>query len=462
MQNSDHGAAATGHVRDALARGDAESVRSLLGSKHPHEAARTLTPLDHAELWSVLRLLGTEASASILAHLDPEVQSDLLVGRKPEEIAEFLSGMSADDRVDLLQQIDDEDLRSAVFGLLSPAVQVETKHLAGYEEGTVGSVMSTEFAAIPEGLSAGEAIALLRLGAARKESVHSIYVIDGTNRLIGSVGLDDLVFAAANTSVVSLTTPGVVSVEATAPRSQAAKIIKDYDLSNIPVVDAAGRLIGLVTFDDAIDVEESEATMDFHKMAPIGLMKGGLRQATLARLYAARVPWLLVLVFMNIFSGAGIAYFEDTIEAVVALVFFLPLLIDSGGNAGSQSATLMVRALATGDVKLRDWMSLLGKELLLSLALGFSMAAAVMLISAFRAPEVLVPVGMTMVLTVVFGSCIGMSLPFLLTKFKRDPATASAPLITSIADIGGVLIYFSIASWWLGDAIREAAQGVAG
>ena len=157
------------------------------------------------------------------------------------------------------------------------------------------------------------------------------------------------------------------------------------------------------------------------------------------------------------FSGAGIAHFEDTIEAVVALVFFLPLLIDSGGNAGSQSATLMVRALAIGDVKLKDWFRLLSKEVTVAIGIGLAMGLAVSLIGIFRAgPEVAVVVAMTMVLTVLFGSLVGMSLPFLLTRFKMDPATASAPLITSIADIGGVLIYFSIATWYLRDMIAAA------
>jgi magnesium transporter len=167
-------------------------------------------------------------------------------------------------------------------------------------------------------------------------------------------------------------------------------------------------------------------------------------------LYRRRIVWLLMLVFMNIFSGAGIAYFEETIAAAVALVFFLPLLIDSGGNAGSQSATLMVRALATGDVHVRDWFRLLGRELGVATAMGATMAGAVSIIGFVRAPEVAVVVAITMVLIVIVGSLLGMSMPFFLTRAGLDPATASAPLITSVADICGVLIYFSVASWYLG------------
>jgi magnesium transporter len=198
-----------------------------------------------------------------------------------------------------------------------------------------------------------------------------------------------------------------------------------------------------------LDVQEEEATEDFHKVGSVGPIRTSLREATVTFLYRRRIGWLLVLVFMNVFSGAGIQAFEETIAAMVALVFFLPLLIDSGGNAGSQSATLMVRALATGDVKMADWLRLLGKELGVALLLGLTMALGVTAISYFRAPEVMPIVAITMVLIVIWGSLIGMSLPFLLTKLGRDPATASAPLITSLADISGVLIYFYIATQFL-------------
>lgn len=173
-------------------------------------------------------------------------------------------------------------------------------------------------------------------------------------------------------------------------------------------------------------------------------------QASVGLLYRKRVPWLVILVFGNIFSGAGIAYFEDTIAAYVALVFFLPLLVDSGGNAGSQSATLMVRALATGDVKMSDWGRMLGREMAVAGALGLTMAAAVSLIGLWRGgPEIALVVSLTMVLIVLMGSVLGMSMPFLLSRFRLDPAAASAPLITSLADAIGVLIYFGMATWLL-------------
>lgn len=200
-----------------------------------------------------------------------------------------------------------------------------------------------------------------------------------------------------------------------------------------------------------MDVEEDVTDTQFHTHAAVVDVGVSLKDATIKLLYKKRVFWLVLLVFGNIFSGAGIAYFEDTIEAYIALVFFLPLLVDSGGNAGSQSATLMVRALATGDVKMRDWSSMLGRELVVAGLLGATMALAVSLLGIWRGgAEIALVVALTMQMVVIVGSIIGMSLPFILSKLRFDPATASAPLITSIADAVGVVIYFAMATWILG------------
>ncbi|WP_236192531.1 MULTISPECIES: magnesium transporter [Pseudomonas] len=198
---------------------------------------------------------------------------------------------------------------------------------------------------------------------------------------------------------------------------------------------------------EALEKLRQEATEDFHKGASITNHVGNLRNATVGLLYRKRVLWLVLLVFGNLFSGAGIAAFEETIAAHIVLVFFLPLLVDSGGNAGAQSATLMVRALATGEVVMRDWMRMLGRECAVALALGGTMALAVASLGALRGgADVALIVACSMLVIVLIGSLIGMSLPFLFTRLKLDPATASGPLVTSIADAAGVLVYFGIAS----------------
>lgn len=219
----------------------------------------------------------------------------------------------------------------------------------------------------------------------------------------------------------------------------------------MPIVDDDERLVGIVTYDDAMDVAEAEATEDMHKGATVGRLETGLKTASPFSLYRSRVQWLVILVFANIFTGASIDHFQQTISSHIALLFFMPLLIASGGNAGAQSATLMVRGLATGDVTAKDWGMLLGKDILVATGLGLTMAAAVTVVGVVKAgPDIATVVAISMLIVVLMGSIIGMLLPFLLDKLQFDPATASMPLITTIADVSGVLIYFTVASVVLG------------
>jgi magnesium transporter len=320
-----------------------------------------------------------------------------------------------------------------------------------YPVESVGSLMSTHFVAVPDYYTVGEAIQLLRRQAMDTQSKYYVYVVDDRLHLKGVVPLRYLLSAADERKLVEIMTQKVISISAEADREEVARLMREYDIVAVPVVDGGGALVGVINADDVLDIVEEETREDFHKMASVGLMTTGLREASVRLLFQKRVSWLLVLVFVNIFSGAAIAAFEETIEAVVALVFFLPLLIDSGGNAGSQAATLVVRALATGDVKLRDWSRLLGKEIVVAGLLGLTMGLAVLLLGFYRAgPEVAAVVALTMLLVVVVGSLIGISLPLILSRFRLDPATASAPLVTSVADVCGVVIYFSIATWYLG------------
>lgn len=282
------------------------------------------------------------------------------------------------------------------------------------------------------------------------ETINLVYVTGDTGRLLDDIELRRLILADPDTPVETLMNRTFVSVTAFDDREKAVELIRKYDLVALPVVDSAGALLGIVTVDDMLDVQEAEATEDFHKVGSVEPIRTSIRETGMRVLYRRRISWLLVLVLVNIFSGASIAFYERTISETVALVFFLPLLIASSGNAGAQSATLMVRALATGDARLGDWLMLLGRELLVASAMGLTMAGAVWALGWWRGgPDVAVVVAVTMVLVVIVGSIVGMSLPFLLSRFRLDPAAASAPLVTSIADIAGVLIYLSLATWYL-------------
>ena len=320
-----------------------------------------------------------------------------------------------------------------------------------YKKDSAGKLMKTEFITVQKYFTVDEAIAYFRMTVNNKKNIHYIYAVNQDHVLRGVVSMKELLAAEGHERINKIMVKDVTSVNTDLDQEDVAKIVEDKDLLSVPVVDEEHRMAGVVHVDDILDVVQKENTEDFHKMAPVVSLGTSLKKASVGLLYRKRIAWLLVLVFMNVFSGAGIAAFEDTIAASIVLVFFLPLLVDSGGNAGSQAATLMIRSMALGDVKIKDWLKLFTKEISVSFFLGLTMAAGVALLGAYKGgTEIAIIVALTMVLVVMLGSLIGMSLPFILNKLKMDPATASAPLITSIADICGVLIYFSIATWFLG------------
>lgn len=319
-----------------------------------------------------------------------------------------------------------------------------------FKEETTGSLMKNEFSTVQASQTVDQAISYLRENIKDKTNIHYLYIVDDNNVLKGALSIRELLSATGNQLISTIMVSKVTSFSTALDQEQAAKVFRDTDLVSIPVVNQRKQLVGIVHVEDILDVMQQEATEDFQKMAHISTLEEGFKDASIFTLYHKRIVWLVLLVFMNVFSGAGIAHFEDMIEANIALVFFLPLLVDSGGNAGAQSATLVIRAMATGDVRIKDWFKMFTKEISVAMLLGVTMALAVSVIGVIRGGmDIAIVVSLTMVLIVIVGSLIGMSLPFIFKKLKLDPATASGPLITSIADIVGVLIYFSIAAWYL-------------
>jgi magnesium transporter len=446
------------------------ALRTLLRSGDRHALARIARATPRADVADALAGHPAEAIASLLLLLEPAPRAELfaylaeahqdavLLALPRSAVVELFERLPADDRADLFNRLD-EEARAQLLPALAKVEGDDVLRLAAYPEGSVGSITTSDYAAIGAEMSVAEAMHALRASAPDKETIDVVYVIDDERRLLGTVALRDLVLAAPEARVADLMQRDPILAYADRPREQAAALVSRYDLLALPVIDASGRMIGIVTVDDAMDVARAEATDDIfkggaiqgHLGGPVGLEGVSVRTASVLRLFRMRVFWLLVLVFGNLFSGAGIAHFEDTIAAYIALVFFLPLLIDSGGNAGSQAATLMVRALATGDVVLTDWMRMLGREFAVAALLGTVMALAVSGVGLVRGgPEIAVVVALAMVAIVIVGSVIGMSLPFVLARARFDPATASAPLVTSIADAAGVVIYLSLAVAILG------------
>ncbi|NLX19201.1 MAG: magnesium transporter [Desulfobulbus sp.] len=448
-------------LQEMLETADSGKLQEFCESAHPASVAELISTLSSQDAWEVLRHAPYPLRSEILSHVNEDLQVEIVGSLPRHEVAHLFADMSPDDRASLFKQLS-EHLQESILPALAQAEREDIRRLSAYREGTAGAVMTSDYATLSPQLTASQAIELLRKVAPDKETIYYTYVVDNDRKLLGLVSLRELIVAHRDALVNDIMNPEVIFVRVDDDQEDVARKMQKYDLIALPVLNDNDVIVGIVTFDDIADIIVDEATEDFHGMAAIshkthpGIGDINMRDASVLLLVRKRLPWLLVLVFVNIFSSAGLAYFEDTIKAVVALVFFLPLLIDSSGNAGSQAATLMVRALATGKARLSDWFFLLGKEVLVAGILGISMGAAVSFVGVFRAgPEIVLVVSITMVLTVLFGSLVGMSLPFLLSKLRLDPATASAPLITSIADIGGILIYLNIATYILKDMVSR-------
>ncbi|WP_134725670.1 magnesium transporter [Paracoccus luteus] len=426
-------------------RGSPDDIVARLNDGHPADVATVLQPLQPQRRWEILKDVSPDRQADVLCYLNPRSRAAMIQVIPQKDLAAILAEMDPDDRADVYHELP-AGLREAVMPALAQAEREDVRRLASFKEGTAGAIMTSAYAALSPELDAADALTMLRHEAPAKETIDPAYVIDADRRLLGSVRLRDLITAPPGGTVSDLMDRNTHAVAIDEDIENAARLIARYDIVALPVIDSEGRLAGIITHDDALDVMEAEATEDFHKVGTVGKIGSSVADATILMLYRARIGWLMLLVFGNIFSGAGIAHFEDTIAAHLALMFFLPILIASGGNAGSQSATLMVRALATGDIGPRDWTRVLGRELAVAVLLGVSMAAAIALIGVVRGgPQIALVISLSMILIVIVGSLIGMALPFILSRFDMDPATASTPLVTSIADATGVVIYFSIA-----------------
>ena len=432
-------------LNDALSRRQIELALDSVKTFRAADLADVLAqlPLENSQL--LLQHLPDRAY--VFSYLAPEVQVRFANVLARNTLAEIVGEMSSDKRADLFKKLN-RGQQNALLPALAQAEREDIRQLSSYLEGTAGAVMSSEYATLKPELSVREAINMLRLEAPDTETIYFAYVLDEARKLLGVVSLKQLILAQEEQHVSELMATNLVSAYVDADQDEAAKTIARYDLLALPVIDRQGVMVGIVTYDDAMDVASEEATEDFLKAGAVNAgAKLSLKSAPILQLYQKRVFWLVFLVFGSLLSGLGIAHFEEIITAHIVLVFFLPLLVGSGGNAGSQSATLMVRALATGDVHFKDWFYLLGRESLVALCLGGTMAIAVSVLGYFRGDEMVALVlALSMLGIVLLGCLIGMSLPFILNRFGMDPASASAPLVTSICDATGVLVYLFIAA----------------
>lgn len=433
-------------LRDALDRGNTERLSGLVDDHAAPDIALALSELPPHHWHTLFDWLDHERAAEVYAHLPTEQQTLLLENLGHEQATRLIGELSYDDAAAVLDELEDAHAE-AILGALPENDQRVLTSLLAYPEESAGRIMTPEFATVQPEWTVAEALDHLREHSEIAETVNTIFAVSPEGQLLGWVRLKELLLSRPRATVASTLHTDVVSIEAHEDQEEAARRISHYDLDVLPVVDERGAILGIITVDDVLDIIRDETTEDFHRMAAVADLPLSLRDASMKLLYRKRIGWLVILVVVNILSGTAIAFFEASIEAVVALVFFLPMVIATGGNAGAQASTLMVRALATGDIQTHDWFRLGVKEVLVAAALGLAMSASIWVAGNWLGTiEVANAIAIAMFLVVVFGSVFGMTLPFVLTRLRLDPATASAPLITSVVDVIGIVIYFGVAT----------------
>lgn len=423
-----------------------DTIRQAILQVEIPDMAELLEELPEDNQILFFRTLPRKTASAVFAYLSHSAKEDLINALSDEDALHLVKSLDADDRAAFLDELPAEVVQALTKRLPHDKLK-EVQLLLGYPAESVGRLMRPDFVSIHEHWTVQQALNYLRSLRQDSSRFNTLFVTNEDNQLTDALHIRKLALALdPQTPIEQLMDHRVIYIHAREDQEKAVEMMQHYDLNSLPVVDGDEVLVGMVTVDDILDVAQAETTEDFHKMGSVGVMNFNISTAGALMLYRKRIGWLLLLVFVNIFAGMAIATFEHMIAAVVALVFFLPLIIGSSGNAGAQTSTLMVRSLATGDVRMKDWGRLMFKEISVAAALGLTMGLAISAIGFWQGGEALaLVVGLSMVSVVVVGSLMGMSLPFLLSKLNIDPATASAPLITSMADILGILIYFSIA-----------------
>lgn len=404
----------------------------------------------------------TEAEELFLS-LKVHDQVELLEEASPLEKRSWVRLLAPDDVADLIQEMDSE-YREEILSLLDPQTKREVTALLAYAEDNAGGLMSSRFIRLRPEMSVDAAISYIRIQAKTQvETIYYAYVLDTDQTLLGVVSFRELFASAPENKIKDIMTTDMVKVLVDTDQEQIAKIFSSHDLMAIPVIDAENHMVGIVTFDDVASVLQEEATEDMHKLAAVETLDAPYLKISMIEMIRKRAGWLLVLFLGEMFTATAMGYFQSEIERAVVLALFIPLIISSGGNSGSQASTLIIRAMALGEVRLRDWWRVLGRELMTGLALGVCLSAVgltrILLwpgkeqIYGPHYMRVALTVAASIIGVVLWGTLSGSMLPFLLKKLRFDPASASAPAVATLVDVTGLVIYFTLASIILSGAL---------
>jgi magnesium transporter len=438
------------HLDELLMQEDFQQAKMLLEPIQPADVADAIEGLPELKQAIAFRLLPKHQAIEVYEHLDAVVQQALIQDFKRQDVIDIVNQMSPDDRARLFDELPAKVVRRLLSDLTAKEREA-TVLLLGYKPDTAGRIMTTEYVSLKQHRTVFQALERIRNLANVTETIYSLYVTDGDRHLVGILSLRDLVIAQPHQTIEEIMTREVIYVDINTDQEEVARTIQHYDFLAVPVVDTENRLVGIVTVDDVIDILEQEATEDIYTLGGVQSGDQNYFQTNLLTVARRRVVWLFVLLITNTGTSAVIQSQEDILEQVVALAAFIPLLIDAGGNVGAQSSTVVIRGLNTDRVHLRTALQIIRREAIAGTLLGI-MLGIVVTGWAFvlqRNLPVAIAVGVSLVSISILASIAGSTLPFLFKALKFDPALMSAPFITTVVDVLGVLIYLSFARWIL-------------
>lgn len=442
-----------------IERREFNQLRIILSHFEAADIAEILGDLEANEDKAVLlRVLPYQLAADVFEYLSLEDQEQLLHALGTEKVAQILNEMTPDDRTAILEELP-STMTQRLLNLLSPDERKVALQLLGYPEDSIGRRMTPEYVAIQKDWAVSDVLAYLRKVGRDRETLNQLFVVDSDGKLVGLVRLRNLVVSELETPVSELLEFQVPTLRATDDQETAVSAFRKYDRTTMPVLDSQEKLVGVVTVDDILDVAEEESTEDIQKIGGTEALDAPYLQTSAFSLIRKRASWLILLFIGQMLTATAMTHYEDFLAGALVLAIFIPLIISSGGNSGSQASTLIIRAMAIRDVQLADWWRVLRREILAGFALGAFLAAiGLARVALWPGREtiygphyqlVAVTIAFSLVGVVMFGSVVGAMLPFILRRLRFDPAVCSAPFVATLVDVTGLVIYFTIAQWVL-------------
>jgi len=426
---------------------------------NPADIAETLSNLPADERLLAFLKVPKEYKAEVFSHLDPDFQEETIRSIGSEEVSEILNGMTPDDRTSLFEDFPDELIKYSINHLNPQERRIALK-LLGYDSDSIARLMTPYYIQIRKEWTVKRCLQQIKKVGKRVETMNHLYVVDERNRLIDDIALGSLLLAEEDTLISDITDNHFVAITTTTSKEDAVTYFEKYDRTALPIITEAGVLVGIVTIDDILDQIEQQNTEDIQKFGGLEALDDPYTQTSLMEMVKKRGTWLIILFFSEMLTASAMGYFEDEIQKAVVLALFVPLIISSGGNSGSQAATLIIRAMALQEIGLKDWWYVMRKEIFTGLFLGGILGAIGFLriliwhkIGLFNYgvywPYVGLSVAVSLVLIVLWGTLSGSMVPFILKKLNLDPATSSAPFVATLVDVTGLIIYFSVAGLFL-------------